>query len=130
MKLAVIGSRFFKNKSRMYFELNEIRKVWKVEEIVSGEGGEADRMAKEYAIESKIKYTAFPADWSDLAEPCFIKVNANGEKYNALAGFKRNTKISEYSDAVMAFWDGKSPGTKDTIDKFKKAGKKVIIVKA
>jgi hypothetical protein len=33
------------------------------------------------------------------------------------AGFKRNTDLVEAGDALLAFWDGQSSGTLDTIDK-------------
>lgn len=31
------------------------------------------------------------------------------------AGFKRNVRMAKYADALVAFWNGKSPGTKHMI---------------
>lgn len=38
------------------------------------------------------------------------------------AGFKRNVKMAEYADALVAFWDGSSRGTKHMIDIAKEKG--------
>jgi hypothetical protein len=40
----------------------------------------------------------------------------------------RNTQIVEHSDIVVAFWDRKSRGTVDTMEKAKKAGKRLIVI--
>jgi len=45
------------------------------------------------------------------------------------APLERNTQIVQYSDILYAFWDGRSKGTKDSIDKAKAMGKKVFIYK-
>ncbi len=39
----------------------------------------------------------------------------------------RNTKIAENVTIIVAFWDGKSTGRKDTIDKARALEKKVYI---
>lgn len=127
MKLAVIGSRDFQLKNRLYFELDELRKKIKIDEIVSGGARGADRFAKEYAEDRKIKYKEFPADWTDMSEPCIKKKGTNGE-YNALAGFKRNKEIAKYSDKYLAFLVNNSSGTSDCIKQFKelnKSGKEI-----
>jgi hypothetical protein len=133
MKVAIIGSRTFDNKNRLFIEMKLFRQVLTsfkkpdITEIVSGGAQGADKLAEEYANEMKLKLKVFKADWTDFAEPCRIKTGPQGE-YNALAGFNRNTKIIEYCDQVIAFWDGKSPGTKDSLDKSVKLGKKVNII--
>jgi uncharacterized phage-like protein YoqJ len=44
-----------------------------------------------------------------------------------MAPKERNTTIVDNSDIVLAFWDMESNGTKDTIDKSVKKGKKVYL---
>jgi hypothetical protein len=39
----------------------------------------------------------------------------------------RNTLIAEHSNIIIAFWDGQSTGTKDTVDKALALSKKVYI---
>ena len=43
----------------------------------------------------------FPADW---------------DKHGKSAGYKRNLEMAENADALIAFWDGESRGTKHMID--------------
>ena len=43
-------------------------------------------------------------------------------RYGRGAPLKRNPQIIEYADVVIAFWDGKSKGTKYVIDNCKKTG--------
>lgn len=50
------------------------------------------------------------------------------DRHGSLAGLARNSQIVERVDAVVAFWDGVSRGTKDTIDKAHAAGKKVLVI--
>jgi hypothetical protein len=47
-----------------------------------------------------------------------------------VAGLKRNTDIVNASDIILAFWDGQSRGTKDTITKATKAQKPLFIFPA
>jgi hypothetical protein len=44
------------------------------------------------------------------------------------AGLARNTLIVEAADKVLAFWDGRSRGTADTMRKARAAGKRLAIV--
>jgi len=45
-----------------------------------------------------------------------------------LAPFVRNTTIVEESDVLVAFWDGKSRGTMDSVVKAKDRGIKVKVI--
>jgi hypothetical protein len=129
-KVAVVGSRGFEDKNLLYKELNALRKVMPFECIVSGGARGADKLAEEYADEFKIPKKIFLADWTDMSFPCWERINlTTGERYNALAGKKRNDLIVKEADIVVAFWDGLSRGTEDTIEKTRKEGKKLIIVK-
>lgn len=123
LKLAVIGTRSYTNKNRVYFEIDAIRQLYNVIEIISGVPEDsrkqigADVFARDYAKDHSIKYVGYPADWDDMGEPCLKKKNAHGW-YNALAGPNRNTKISQHADGVIAFWNGVSTGTSDCLRKF------------
>lgn len=51
------------------------------------------------------------------------------QKFGRLAAFlARNTEIIEKSDVIFAFWDGKSRGTMDSINKTKKLKKQLFII--
>lgn len=98
-------------------------------EMVTGKAAGADQIPYYYKIWHGYELSEFPALWSDItATPCVVK-EKNGYKYNALAGHNRNEKMAVYADALIAFWDGKSTGTKDMIDRAKKHGLKVRVIR-
>ena len=48
----------------------------------------------------------------------------------AMSCLERNTRIVEDADRIVAFWDGFSAGTKDTIDKAQEAGKDLLTIRS
>ena len=95
MKVAVIGSRGIKLDNLGDYLPDDLT------EIVSGGAKGVDTTAREYATENGIKLTEFLPKYS---------------RYKRGAPLKRNIQIAEYADKVLAFWDGKSRGTKFVID--------------
>lgn len=71
-----------------------------------------DRMARNAARESGRPLVEHLADW---------------KRYGRSAGFRRNPTVVADVDKVHAWWDGKSRGTKHTIDIATKAGKPVEV---
>jgi len=126
MKLAIIGSRNFNDYNLVIAETLKLNPT----EIISGGAKGADTLAEWFCREYlKKEPIVFLAKWDDLsAEPCCIKENRYGKLYNCLAGFNRNVDIVDACDIVLAFWDGKSKGTKHTIDLATQANKPVVIV--
>lgn len=110
-KVIVAGSRTFQNYPLLCKELDKIRE--QIGEVVSGEAKGADTLGRTYAYDNAIKIKSFPPDW---------------QKYGQRAGMMRNTKMAEYADMLVAFWDGKSVGTQDMIAKMEKLGKEVKVV--
>ena len=86
-------------------------------EIVSGRARGADRMGERYAAENGLKVHLFPAEWNTM------------RGFDKAAGYKRNEEMAKFSDALIAFWDGKSRGTKHMIDLAHKHGLRVRIVR-
>ncbi len=109
MKIALIGSRGLK--------VNDLEKYLPkdVTEIVSGGAIGIDTCAREYALANELKYTEFLPEY---------------EKYGRIAPLRRNLQIIDYSDEVLAFWDGKSCGTKYVIEQCRRKNKKVTVMKA
>ena len=99
MKVAVIGSR-----SLSVADLGKYLPEGTTE-IVSGGARGVDTSARNYAKENDIKLTEFLPEY---------------DKYGRSAPLKRNIKIIEYADIVLAFWDGRSHGTKFVIENCKK----------
>ncbi len=106
MKVAVIGSRGL-TVSDLGRYLPET-----TTEIVSGGAKGVDTSAREYALSHGIKLTEFLPEYT---------------RFGRSAPLKRNITIIEYSDIVLAFWDGKSRGTKFVIDNCRKLGVEVRV---
>lgn len=117
MKLAIVGGRDFNNYTLMESILWDLLHVRRgdipKDIIVSGGAKGADSLAKKYASEEELEYIEFPAEWN---------------KYGKSAGFIRNQTIVDNCDMVLAFWDGESRGTADTIAKAKKTKKPTFII--
>jgi len=109
MKVAVIGSRTFDN----YEEVKRTLSAIDITILVSGGAKGADTLGEQYAKENNIPTKIFLPDW---------------EKHGKAAGFIRNTDIINEAELVVAFWDQNSSGTKDSIEKADKAGKKILII--
>lgn len=82
--------------------------------IVSGHASGADTLGERYAQERGYETEVYPADWK-----------TNGRA----AGPIRNAQMAAVADALIAFWDGKSRGTKNMIDTATKRGLKVAVVR-
>ena len=83
---------FFYNSTN--FEKRDIK-------IISGMAKGADTLAIHYADEHKLTKILFPANW---------------KLYPRAAGFLRNEDMLSIATHLIAFWDGKSRGTKHIID--------------
>ena len=95
MKVIIAGCRTLIDYT---FVKNEIDKLnLDITEVVCGEARGADTLGKQYAIEHNIPVKSFPADWSRLGRA---------------AGIIRNHQMGDYADYLIAFWDGKSRGTR------------------
>lgn len=83
--------------------------------VVSGDARGVDREAARAARRRGLRTMVFPADWAT---------------YGRRAGMVRNEQIVDHADQVVAFWDGQSPGTADTIRKARRKGLLIRIFRA
>lgn len=67
--------------------------------------------------------------WAERNERQCVVFSANWEKYDKAAGPIRNAEMlrSGKPDLVIAFWDRRSPGTRDMVTRSKLAGVEVHI---
>ena len=115
MKTIIAGSRNIKSINMIYEAIKQ--SCYDITEIVSGTAKGVDKLGEQYAHENNIPVARFPADWSDLSHPdAIIRTNRNNYEYDARAGFRRNMKMAEYADALIAIWDGDSKGTYQMIE--------------
>lgn len=109
MKIAIVGSRDFTR-------LDAVRQfVWEQERttvIVSGGATGVDSAAVQEAKRLGMPHEVHLPDW-----------NRHGRRAGAL----RNQEIVDAAHEVVAFWDGKSAGTKITMDMARRAGKRLRV---
>jgi hypothetical protein len=109
MKIAVVGSRSLDN----YPLVKSILEQYTFTQIISGGAKGIDTLAERYSDErSLIKPLVILPDW---------------KQYNRGAGAVRNREIVDTADFVVAIWDGKSKGTKISINHAKKINKPVFV---
>ena len=112
MRIAVIGSRDLHGKEEYWYAKICANIPLNCTEIVSGGAEGIDSLARRYAKEHKLLLKEFFPDYG---------------RYGKSAAFVRNSSVVEYAHIVLAFWDGKSRGTADTVLKCYQANKLVEI---
>lgn len=126
LRVIIAGSRNFNDFSKLMNSCNDILSgitnknddLDKIR-IISGTARGADQLGEQYAKVAGYEVSKFPADWDNL-----------GKK----AGFVRNVEMAKFAiennsvGVLIAFWDGKSKGTKHMIEQATKYGLNVYIV--
>ena len=112
IRVAIVGSRDFTSvaevHSYMRANLNPQQHI-----IVSGGARGVDFMAGNYGRKHDFEVVEHLPDW---------------EKHGRGAGLIRNSLIVDDCDTFVAFWDGTSRGTLDTIKKMGAAGKSGVVM--
>lgn len=98
MNVAIVGGRDFDDYEQFKSSING-EKI-KFKSIISGGAKGVDTMAERFAKEIGVPVKIYLPDW---------------KKYETAAGPIRNRQIIGSSDAVIAFWDEKSSGTRSSI---------------
>ena len=99
-RIIVAGSRSYNDFDRLCTVMDDFIPPNTTVEIVSGGAKGADRLAEEFAHLRHMDLKIFRANW-----------NAYGKR----AGIVRNERMGDYADALVAFWNNRSPGTKHMI---------------
>lgn len=118
-RVIIAGGRDFDDYEYMSTKLNDLFKDQNVFnnqaiKVISEMAKGADTLGIRYADEHKITKILFPANW---------------KAYPRIAGFLRNTDMLSIATHLIAFWDGKSNGTKHMIDIAQEKGIPVWIFK-
>lgn len=113
MKVIIAGGRDFDDYDLMKRKLDHLFSKRKPDEVVSGGARGADALGEGYSKERRIPLKIFKADW---------------DKYGKAAGHVRNAEMAGYGTHLVAFWDGKSRGTKNMIETAKRKGLDVRVI--
>jgi len=99
MRTIIAGSRTATSYSDLLAAIAAI--TWKPIEIISGSARGADVLGEQWARENNIPLRLMPANWAK-----------DGQR----AGYIRNVEMADQADALLALWNGKSPGTRHMIE--------------
>lgn len=110
MRVIIAGSRSITS----YATVCEAIKAsgFDITEVVSGHARGVDMLGESWGHQHKNTIKVFHAFWK-----------SEGKQ----AGPLRNQRMAEYAKALVAVWDGLSPGTRDMIRRAEKMGLKVYI---
>ena len=116
-RMIVCGSRTFTNRQLCFDTLDRLLEGKTDVEIISGNADGADKLGEEYASIHALKCTVFVPEW---------------KTFGKRAGIVRNKEMLSYAQeehpVVVAFWDGKSRGTRNMIEIANKAGAEVYVI--
>lgn len=110
--VAVVGSRVGINPFKVLAYLDE-HYLDKDIKIVSGGARGVDTIAENWALKNSKPHILFYPDYKTFGKN---------------APLIRNNKIVEKADIVIAFWDGKSHGTKYTINRARETNTEVRVI--
>lgn len=116
-KLIVAGGRDFNDATTLAMTINNLAHgiyADKAISIVTGMAPGADLLAYYFAVKHNVVAHKFPADWN---------------KHGKSAGMIRNKQMGDFADGLLAFWDGKSRGTKQMIEYMQSLRKPVDIIR-
>lgn len=110
MKVVIAGGRTFKSRRLTHRTLIEYQDS--ITTVLCGMAGGADEEGYVWARMLDIPVDEYPADW-----------DGEGKK----AGYLRNMDMGNDADGLIAFWDGKSKGTKHMINYMTKLEKPITV---
>jgi hypothetical protein len=80
--------------------------------VLSGTAPGADRLGETWAHDRDLIVEYYPADWKGLGR---------------VAGYRRNEQMAKQADALVAIWNGKSPGTRHMITQAQKRKLRIYV---
>jgi hypothetical protein len=110
MRVIIAGSRGINDYQIVLDAIYESPFV--IRTVISGGANGVDKLGEKWAKATKRNLEVFHANWA---------------LYKQAAGAIRNRQMAEHADALIAVWDGVSPGTANMIDEARKRGLKVYV---
>ena len=131
-RVLVTGPRDYADRAFVWSKLDALHAEEPIGCIIQGEATGADAHAKAWALHNGVPTADYPAKWSQTngihCRDLHIKIDRRGRRYNALAGFARNTEMLRDGcpTHVVGFPDPRrcTPGTCDMLGKAHSAAAK------
>ncbi len=112
MKVIIAGGRNISDRSIVQAAVEV--SGFEITEVVSGGAEGVDTLGWYWAQDNNKDRVLFRPDWG---------------KHGKSAGPIRNSEMADYADALIAIWDGRSPGTRHMISRARKKGLQVYVHK-
>lgn len=110
MKVAIVGSRHYSEPDRVSDYVNALPRG---ASIITGSASGVDAAATKAARAKDIPVQVMPASFDELAD--------------ASKAAARNQRLVDACDVLVAFWDGTSKGTRNTVERALDSGKEVHV---
>ncbi len=122
-KLLIVGSRSFTNFDLLREQAYELIQPYLATHdiiVVSGGAKGADTLGEQFAHAYRFEKEIYLAKWNNKSSPTYNPTKG----YDPVAGYTRNEEMRQHliegdDYACIAFWDGKSRGTKENFAKLK-----------
>ena len=112
MKIVIAGSRSFHDYQLLCQTLAPERH--RITQVITGGARGADQLGYRWAWKHAVRHQCFRADW---------------ERFGKAAGVRRNHQMAQAGDMLLAFWDGRSAGTRHMISCMEQLSKPVVVVR-
>ena len=112
MKIVIAGNRSFHDYQLLCQTLAPDKS--RITQVLTGGARGADQLGYRWAWKHAIKHQLFRADW---------------ERFGKSAGVRRNFQMAQAGDLLLAFWDGRSAGTRHMISCMQQLGKPVVVIR-
>lgn len=110
MRVAIVGSRHFATPDRVAEYVNGLPPR---ASIITGSASGVDAAATKAARTRGMNVQVLPASFDEMADPS--------------KSAARNQRLVDACDVLVAFWDGSSKGTRNTVERALDAGKEVHV---
>lgn len=112
-KIGIVGSRYFDNYEVFKLILLPYRKQFSFDMIISGGAKGIDDLAYKYAVQCGITFVCHPPILNEGIPRAY---------------YRRNLRIVEQSEIIIAFPMGESRGTRHTISLAKRLKKQLYVI--
>ena len=110
MKVGIVGSRHFGQPVRV---AEYVKSLPPRASVITGSASGVDAAATKAAREKGIPVQVIPASFEEMAD--------------ASKAAARNQRLVDACDVLVAFWDGSSKGTRNTVERALDSGKEVHV---